>query len=246
MDFTFGIVTDGSVDENINHIINTIEIQNIPNYEIVVVGNSKVSRAKTTIIEFNEAERPKWTSRKKNVIIKNAKYENVVVMHDYNSLTPHWYEGWLKFGNDFHIATNKVESLEGYRWCDWTLYPYLDLPGKNRVQALIPYDIQPPKGFSQLMYIHGGYFVVKKHVMEEFPFSENLIWGQPYDDLWSFVVGQKYEFSCNAHSVTKLLKHKHWNWDYVPENSLKWLFENERYKSPEIIANRIAVIRQYL
>ena len=38
MNFTFGIITGGNNELMINDIINSIENENIPNYEIIVVG----------------------------------------------------------------------------------------------------------------------------------------------------------------------------------------------------------------
>ena len=54
MEFTFGIITSGAEDDSINQIIDSIEKQNIPTYEIIIVGNSKVSRNKTRIVQFND------------------------------------------------------------------------------------------------------------------------------------------------------------------------------------------------
>ena len=65
MEFTFGIITSGAEDDSINQIIDSIEKQNIPTYEIIIVGNSKVSRNKTRIVQFNDEVIPKWITRKK-------------------------------------------------------------------------------------------------------------------------------------------------------------------------------------
>ena len=40
MDFTFGIITDGNSDNFIKLIIESIIRNNIPNYEIIIVGNT--------------------------------------------------------------------------------------------------------------------------------------------------------------------------------------------------------------
>ena len=41
MDFTFGIITDGKNDEFIRLIIQSIENNHIPVYEVIIVGNTK-------------------------------------------------------------------------------------------------------------------------------------------------------------------------------------------------------------
>ena len=68
MDFTFGIITGGGYEDNINKIIDTIEQQQITNYEVIIVGSANVNRTNTTIIDFDETVRDKWISLKKNII----------------------------------------------------------------------------------------------------------------------------------------------------------------------------------
>ena len=38
MDFSFGIITGGNNESIINQIIDSIEYENIPNYEIIISG----------------------------------------------------------------------------------------------------------------------------------------------------------------------------------------------------------------
>jgi hypothetical protein len=68
MDFTFGIITSINSCNYINDIIISIENQNIPNYEIIIIGqiNKDLIRnfKNTTIIEFNENINPPCISKK--------------------------------------------------------------------------------------------------------------------------------------------------------------------------------------
>ena len=68
MNFTFGIITGGGNDGFINDIIDSIEVESIPNYEVIVVGPTLVNRKNTTIIEFDETIKRAWITRKKNII----------------------------------------------------------------------------------------------------------------------------------------------------------------------------------
>ena len=43
IDFTFGIITGGGKDRDINLIIESIEKQKIPNYEVIIIGSSEVN-----------------------------------------------------------------------------------------------------------------------------------------------------------------------------------------------------------
>ena len=201
MEFTFGIITDGTNDNQIEHIVNSIRNQKIPNYEIIIVGNSNVVVDKN--ISFDESVKNRWITRKKNLITENAKYENIVYLHDYIIFEDGWYEGFLKFGNDFKVAMNVILNNDGARFRDWCIHDPSDLG--NNYTGIIPYYVN---GLSKKMYISGSYWVAKKDVMLEFKLDENLCWGQSEDIVWSKQVSQKYEFTMNTYSVVKLLKYK--------------------------------------
>lgn len=209
MKFTFGIVTAGTSDEFLNQVIDSIEKQNIPEYQILVVGNSQVSRKNTFIIPFDEGIKTGWITRKKNIITTNARYENIVYTHDYVVFEDDWYEGFLKFGEDFKICMNKFVNPDYSRFRDWVIWPHNEnfmdsivLPSR---ECLIPYEMTH---LSKYQYISGTYWVAKKDVMMEFPLDENLCWGQGEDVLWSKQIRYKYDFSMNPHSTVKSLKFK--------------------------------------
>lgn len=205
MDFTFGIITGGNNDEMISKIIDSIESQNIPNYEVIIVGTSKIKRDNVNVIQFNESQKPKWITRKKNIITDNAKYENVVYTHDYICLTNGWYEGQLKSGNNFKVRMDKILTKEGVRFRDWCIWPnngnHMDkIVGRK---CLIPYDMSH---LSKYMYISGSYWIAKKDIMKEFPLDERLIWGQGEDVDWSKRVRSKYDFNMNPNSTVQIMK----------------------------------------
>ena len=209
MKFTFGIITAGTSDEFLNQVIDSIEKQNIPEYQILVVGNSQVSRKNTFIIPFDEGIKTGWITRKKNIITTNARYENIVYTHDYVVFEDDWYEGFLKFGEDFKICMNKFVNPDYSRFRDWVIWPHNEnfmdsivLPSR---ECLIPYEMTH---LSKYQYISGTYWVAKKDVMMEFPLDENLCWGQGEDVLWSKQIRYKYDFSMNPHSTVKSLKFK--------------------------------------
>ena len=209
MKFTFGIVTSGTADEYVNAAIDSIERQSIPEYEVLVVGNSSVERSNTTVIPFDEGQKRAWITRKKNLITQNAKYDNVVYAHDYIKYADGWYDGWVEFGEDYYNCMNPILNTDGVRYRDWSIWPhngnFMDgIMAKNK-ECLIPYTMTH---LSDYMYFSGAYWVSKKHVMEEFPLDERLSWGESEDVTWSMQVRQKYKFSVNPNSVVQLLKHK--------------------------------------
>jgi hypothetical protein len=209
MKFTFGIITAGNSDDSLNLVIDSIEQQNIPEYQILIVGNSNVSRTNTFIIPFDESIKQAWITRKKNLITLNARYENIVYSHDYVVFEPEWYSGFLKFGDNFKVCMNKFVNPDYSRFRDWVIWPHNDnfmdsivLPNR---ECLLPYDMTH---LSKYQYISGTYWVAKKNLMMEFPLDENLCWGQGEDVSWSMKVREKYDFSMNQYSLVKSLKFK--------------------------------------
>jgi len=114
MRFTFGIVTTGN--PRVPTIIKSIN-DNVPNPEIIVVGGEPNGGA--FHIPFDENMRPAWITLKKSIITHAATNENIVYMHDYMVLTEGWYEGFLKFGDDFDVCMNVITNLDGTRYRDW-------------------------------------------------------------------------------------------------------------------------------
>lgn len=205
MDFTFGIITGGNNDSMITKIIESIESQEIPNYEIIIVGGCNIKRDNVRLIPFNESIRPSWITKKKNIITNEAKYENIVYTHDYIGFNDGWYNGQLKAGGDYKVRMDKILTKEGIRFRDWCIWPKNGNIMDSTIgrQCLIPYDITH---LSKYMYISGSYWIAKKSVMVEFPLNESLSWGQGEDVQWSKEVRIKYEFSMNTNSTVQILK----------------------------------------
>jgi hypothetical protein len=219
VNFTFGIVTGGShnhreywdksikkyisdetiIANRINSIIDSIENQNIPNFEIIIVGGKNYYKNRKNVIHinFNELIKPGWLTKKKNIIIENSKYENIVTMHDYIILNEGWYQGFLKFGNDWDVCMNVVNNIEDGRWIDW-----LDRhPCGHHV--LIPYE-----NTTKSMYVNGAYWVAKRQHMLKYKHNESLLWGQADDIEWSDRWFKKgiYKYKMNTLSSVKCCK----------------------------------------
>lgn len=210
MDFSFSIITNGFEDVRVNQIIDSIEKQNIPNYEIIIVGNSKVKRNNTQIIEFDENILPAWITKKKNITTEAAQFENIVYIHDYIVLSNDWYAGFLKFGDKFDVCMNKITNYDGTRYRDWFVCIW-DNPVIMRIagpekKCLIPYN---ENRFVKHMKFSGAYWVAKKKVMLDVPLDETLTWNDPKggeDYVWSKQIREKYTFSMNPYSEVRLIK----------------------------------------
>ncbi len=209
MKFTFGIITSGTSDSLLNACIDSINNLEIPEYEIIVVGNTELVKPKTKVIPFDESIKNAWITKKKNIITENAQYENVVYSHDYILFENDWYRGYLKNGGDFKVCMNRILNADRSRFHDWVIWPlnenFMDDIVLPKRHCLIPYDMTH---LSKYMYISGSYWVAKKELMEEFPLNEKFSWGEGEDTEWSFRVREKYNFTMNRHSTVRTLKYK--------------------------------------
>jgi len=206
MNFTFGIITNKGTEKRINTIIDSIETQKIPEYEVLIVGSAKIEREHTRVIPFDESKKRAWITKKKNMLTQEASFENVVYLHDYIKFEEGWYDGFLQFGNDFKVCMNVIQNKDGYRYRDWSLWAE-DSPkiGFKKGECILPYWV---RHLTKYMYISGAYWVAKKDVMEEFPLDEKLTWGAGEDVEWSKRIREKYDFSMNDKSKVKLMKQK--------------------------------------
>lgn len=207
LNFTFGIITTENQENRINIIIDSIEKQSIHNYEIIIIGNCNIVRDNTSIISFDETIKPSWITKKKNLITENAKYENVVYLHDYISLEDGWYNNFLSFGDKFDICMNRIINNNGNRFRDWVLWIFnIDrfIPSVHQDRGcLLPYNIDK---LTHLMYVSGSYWVAKKEFMLQNKLDERFSWGEGEDVEWSGRVLNKCNYVMNDKSVVRIIK----------------------------------------
>jgi hypothetical protein len=241
---SFIIVTGGDSDSRINQTIDSIELLNIPNYEVIIVGSqtSTVKRKNTLHVPFDESMSPMpWYTKKKNLGVKVSKYEISVVMHDYYVFDANWYEELIKFGTEWDICVHQHFVLPengGYRFNGWRTGPIPNYP-EIPYNLALPWDIDC---FIPYMVIHGSYWVVKKETMIRYPLDESLFATQADDIEWSSRVvpgwlGQKTDqigvrIVANPNCISRLSKDKG-VWPCGPDNeeiseSLNWVWKEIR------------------
>lgn len=222
MNITFGIITNIKQPETfvfMNRLVDSIADQHIPNCEIIVVGNYKSAFAKC--IEFPEDNNgTSYITRKQNIIIDEAKYENVVFLRDYNLILPGWYKGLEHFGDDWNVLMNPILNLDNTRYRDichwdepgsgdkWTQFePWtnggLEVNGRP---YLPPYSNLNPI----FCYINGGYFLTKKSFISKYRWKDDLQWGQAEDVELSLRIrfDKNFKYRFNPYSLVKLQKQK--------------------------------------
>lgn len=222
MNFSFGITTDGNNIDRVNTIIKSIDDLLIPNYEVIVIGGNIFANyigINTKHILFDEQIKIGWITKKKNIITKNAIYDNIVYLHDYIVFHSDWYNGFLEYGDDFLVCMTKMLTIDNQRYRDWHVGWSPIAPG---MEYLIPYDMVH---LSKYMYISGAYWVAKKNIMLDFPLDENRVWGQSEDAEWSARFKQNNNFSINSKSTVQLLKYNDVVFSLASEETIKRLNE---------------------
>ena len=213
MNFTFGIITNGSEVDRVSEMVRFIEdavIEDDHDYytEILIVGGDfpehlEDLRVPIYHVPFGEATKKNWITRKKNLITEAATCENVVYMHDYIKICVGWFKGFRKFGSNWDVAMNPILTLDGSRYRDWVIWDDPDYEGTPQT-ALPPYTYNK----TQFMYISGAYWVAKREFMIANPFNEDLSWGQGEDVEWSKRVRSNWNYSFNPDSQVQLMKKK--------------------------------------
>jgi len=232
MEFSFGIVTIKGNEKLLKQTIKSIEEQKIKDYEIIVVGGDEITTKNDKIyqIPFDETFHTGWLTKKKNIITKMSKYENIVYTHDYLKFEKNWYEGYLKFGNNFKVCMNKIVNKDGKRYRDWVLWPHNDNKVWNEYftetrECLIPYEISH---LSKYMYISGAYWVAKADFMNKHQLDESLVYLDPEDVEWSQRVREETDFKMNLFSTVKLLRQKDVAFKEATSRTLEFL-ESDKY-----------------
>jgi len=199
--------------ELLSKVIASIKHQkNIQEYEIIVIGpnNDNLHAVKTDVknIIFDESLVRGWITMKKNLLVQNAQYENICLMHEYVGLCEGWYEGFEKFGDDWDVCMNPIRMENGLRYRDWI--------GMERPIKFISYSDSTQ---TNKMYISGTYWCGKKSYMSKHPQDIQRAWGMGEDLEWALRCNQKWNYKLNPHSIVKLLKEKPKS-DWNPDPSL--------------------------
>lgn len=198
MNITFGILTKDN-QRNVNMIVESIVSQNIPLFEIFIIGEIEDTwnTENIHIIQDDIDNSKNHITKKKNDIIRSAKYETIVIMKDYLKLSSDWYKGVLAFGECFDILMNKIVDNRGRRYLDWIWENPKVGDGRN-----VPYNVT---GHPR-MFAPGAFTMAKKYVFDEFLFNEKMVGlGRPTDVHWSNRAMAKYSYLMNQYSTCELI-----------------------------------------
>lgn len=186
--WTFGIVTNGRRKELIETAIKSIRNLRIPHYEIIICGTYYGEIVKDIrYIPFTERDDKGWITKKKNIICENAKYENIVVIHDRIFFDKDWFDSMKKWGIYFEVLSCPVilfskneivisnwETLsENFKFED-----EYKLFRSNGTLDLSDWD--------KNVIVSGAFIILKKYIWMCEKWNENLFWGEAEDIEFSF------------------------------------------------------------
>lgn len=201
--WTFGIITNGVRLDWIEQIIKSIKAQHIPHYEIILCGRY-FDRPEKNIryIPFNERDDKGWISRKKNLIVDAAQYENICIIHDRLTFDKDWYQGMKDWGNCFeHLCC--PQYYESARTNDWLLHE--KLPG-------VEFSFVSHLDFKDWDWnaCQGGQFhLLKKSVVQQVYWNESYLWGRAEDvALTNDLRSKGFIIRCNPKSTLNTLVYK--------------------------------------
>ena len=161
--------------------IDSIISQKIPFFEIIVCGQYNVPLKYKKFVKVIPFEHEiAWITKKKNLIAKSAKYQNLVISHNRFIFDKDWFNGMKKYGNYFEILMCKILTSSGKRAADWMTY---GIPISNRFYnktGLLEYQ-----DWDENLNINGSFYILKKSTWEKCPWNNYLVWGQYEDDCLS-------------------------------------------------------------
>lgn len=226
--WSFGVITNGKKNDQVDDFIKSIEKQNIPEYEIIVCGkyNSKSESVKVIPDVLSHDIRAPINTKKNN-IIKKCSFQNIGIFHDRFILPDDWFEKMKEYGNNFEILQIPNLNTSGERVNDWPTFKNTD-----GIQYKINGGLSYNK-YSRDIYIPGGSFIGKKWIFEKHPLKNKLHWDELEDVIFSkelILNGIYFYFDTNNSLITNSdrLGSKKIKSSIVSTvaDTLRWIFAN--------------------
>ena len=181
--WTFGLISNGKRLDWLREAIASIHAQGIPDYEILVIGPRQqlpVEEARVRVIDFSEQDELGWISRKKNLLVREARHENLAILHDRIALDAGWHAGMQRYGNAFWLLGVPTRSVTNQqRNVDWVRYP-----GRRRVhERLTEIEFLDYEDWDPDAFLNGALLISKRTCWTSLGMDERLFW-QQNEDLW--------------------------------------------------------------
>jgi hypothetical protein len=204
--WSFGIITNGLKNDRVSKLINSIILQKIPNFEILVCGKYEYEGETLECLKYlsdieNEGDIRAPISKKKNIIASHCTHQNIMILHDRYTLPSDWHLKMIEYGNYFELLSMPNIGGNKGRVSDWNVYSSLP-SGVNRKDLILPEYTQ----WSPWWYAQGGILIVKKDLYLSSPLDDRLHWGELEDVQFSQIANLKgwfYYFDINNKVITE-------------------------------------------
>ncbi len=178
--WSFGIITNGQRLENVRRFQESVEValaESGVEYEIIISGveafDSPISSKIRCIPEPEQFAGKAWITKKKNLIVSAARYENALIVHDRFEIAPSFLSDMHNFGDDFSVIAPSLVNPGGTRHPDWVT--------TNSSWGWSQQSILSKNSFHPNLYVNGGAIIAKTAILREIPWSEALFWNQAED-----------------------------------------------------------------
>ncbi len=193
--WTFGILTAGPSVRAQEMIRTILDLQG-PEREIIICGPAQENLTDDTRIRVIDLEQPEprgWITRKKNLIVDNAQFRNLCLMHDRFVFPPDFFSVMGKYGNDFAFVTFPEPYYPHDSRCCALRYPdYQVLLQDGKYQEAIDScvfqldNVYHPRydDFYETAFCCGGVYVTKKSLWNMVRQNESLYHAECEDILF--------------------------------------------------------------
>ena len=212
--WSFGIITDGQREDWLENEINSIISLKIPHFEILICGPYNGEKRNVVKIVQFKSDKP-LICAKKNLICKNAKYENICITHNKFIFNKNWYTGMKKYGNYFEILSCKIQDHDRTRAGDWITYG-------SKWDKISKIGLMNYMDWDKYGYLDGGLYILKKSVWKSVPWNSKLLWGEGEDlDISRRFYENGYVSRINIFSICNTLKWNHGKFKLFEFNNQK-------------------------
>ncbi|HAU5562559.1 TPA: hypothetical protein JD264_01890 [Serratia fonticola] len=203
--WSFGILWDGRNEDFLKCYVDSVSrlTTSQSSIELIICGPKPTFEIELdhTVIQADEnTERYANISRKKNLIIKHAKFENICLSHNRYQLADDFIKSFDRINHDYDVCVIKQVLREtGERVPDW-----VSQASDQRLTAnyLLKYG-----EYSPYIYIPGGLVIGKKNILMANLFNDLGTWNMAEDvELSQRLMASDYLPRLNSKTVAQVLQ----------------------------------------
>ena len=187
---SFCIITDNKEPDKFNKEIDSIKKLNIADYEIIVTGAIDICDSVDIVIPNHIYANNGNLGAMRNACCRKAKGNILIVVDDDIVFHKNFYDGLMKYGNDFDVLSCQFLNSDGTRFWDWKTF-------KDNYNELLDYD----KTHEDIS-LTGGLTIMKSYVFEKVQWDESLGFYQFEDvDFSNKLKAANFRINFNIHSI---------------------------------------------